>query len=157
MNYKTHIVSSLAITTPLLVYTGNFIPATVAGVVLGSILPDIDEPRSFIGSITRGISDLLNWLFGHRGITHSLLAFIIILIFCSIFQSFFSFGLALGYFLHLLEDSFSVSGIRWLQPFDNRDFKHKVFNYTTGGSEETVIFLFMIFILFIEVYFLFIS
>lgn len=155
MNYRTHIVSSLVITTPLLVFTGNFIPAAVTGVIVGSILPDIDEPKSFIGRRTRGISDLINWSFGHRGITHSLLAFIIILILCLTFRTFFSFGLAIGYFLHLIEDSFSVSGIKWLAPFDKRAFKHKVFNYTTGGSDETVIFFCLTFILFLEAYFLF--
>lgn len=30
-------------------------------------------------------------------------------------------GLSVGYFLHLLEDSFSVAGIRWFNPFTPYD------------------------------------
>lgn len=43
------------------------------GVLIGSLLPDIDEPNSSIGRKTIGISNIINVFFGHRGITHSIL------------------------------------------------------------------------------------
>jgi len=46
---------------------------TVLAVGLGAVFPDIDELHSWIGSRTRGISDLIKGFFGHSGLTHSLM------------------------------------------------------------------------------------
>lgn len=46
----------------------------LAGGVLGSMLPDIDHPGSAFGRRVLPISMMLAAVFGHRGITHSLLA-----------------------------------------------------------------------------------
>ena len=72
----------------------------------------------------------------HRGLWHSLLGiliislswFILTLIFSVYFRNsilFFSFGIFLGCFLHLLQDSFTVAGIKWLYPL-NFKFKGKI-------------------------------
>ncbi|WP_251647980.1 metal-dependent hydrolase [Niallia sp. MER 6] len=59
MQYKTHLSTSLV-------------------VALGAVFPDIDEPYSWIGSRTRGISDLIKGFFGHRGLKHSLMGLFIV-------------------------------------------------------------------------------
>ena len=140
MLYRTHIASSLALGTTVAVvsdypYTVGF----VAGVVLGSLLPDTDEPKSFIGQRTSGISKLVKMRFGHRGITHSLLCWIGISIICLFFPTPFTLGISLGYLFHLLGDLFSISGIPLFAPF--KKDKIKMFlRYKTGGLAEQVIF-----------------
>lgn len=46
----------------------------ILGGLIGSLLPDIDHPRSWIGRRILFISLPLSALVGHRGVTHSLLA-----------------------------------------------------------------------------------
>lgn len=49
-------------------------PACLALALAGSLLPDIDHPKSWVGKRLRPLSLLAAGLFGHRGITHSALA-----------------------------------------------------------------------------------
>ena len=49
-------------------------PEALALAVFGGLLPDIDHPKSWVGRRLRPVSDLVAGLFGHRGVTHSLLA-----------------------------------------------------------------------------------
>ena len=44
-----------------------------AGAIIGSLLPDIDHPQSFLGRRLRWVSKLINHLWGHRSMTHSLI------------------------------------------------------------------------------------
>src|SRR5690606_22936943 len=46
----------------------------VPSAVLTCLLPDIDHPKSFLGQRLKWISKPIARAFGHRGITHSLLA-----------------------------------------------------------------------------------
>jgi inner membrane protein len=46
----------------------------MAGGIIGSHLPDIDHPKSAFGSRVLPLSIPISTVFGHRGITHSLLA-----------------------------------------------------------------------------------
>lgn len=102
---------------------------------LGSLVPDVDQKDSLINYL---LPVKLDNYFKHRGMTHSLIGFLIFA-FCSYFLlklfapiEFANFeltsvrycawlGLVIGYFLHLVEDSFSQAGIRWLQPFSSYD------------------------------------
>ncbi|MBL6457614.1 metal-dependent hydrolase [Belnapia sp. T6] len=49
-------------------------PGAMALAALGGLLPDIDHPKSWVGQRLRPISDILAAVFGHRGVTHSVLA-----------------------------------------------------------------------------------
>jgi len=51
-------------------------PAIGVGAVIGSLLPDVDHPQSWVGRRTRPISTALAATLGHRGVTHSALALI---------------------------------------------------------------------------------
>ena len=159
MQYKTHIVTSLAVALPVLSATGTLGAASIAAICLGSVFPDIDEPRSWIGKRTRGISDGTNKLLGHRGLTHSLLAVGIVaavaLLLAYIFQFRLSIAIcfAAGYLLHLIEDSFSKSGLAWLLPFSSKRIQSGfgVIYYTTGSVIEKLFFLAMLLILIYQV------
>ncbi|MCL6571364.1 MAG: bifunctional acetaldehyde-CoA/alcohol dehydrogenase, partial [Bacillus sp. (in: Bacteria)] len=49
-----------------------FTASYTAGVVIGSLLPDIDEPKSYVGRRSFGMANKVKEAFGHRGMTHSL-------------------------------------------------------------------------------------
>lgn len=116
------------------------------GGLVGSLLPDIDHPRSWIGRRIPMISIPLSALVGHRGITHSLLA-----ILTTAFVGIMGLtrwgmdlgqwaplvaGLCLGYASHLFGDWASNSGIPLLWPLPKR-FRSPVV-FCTGGIEERI-------------------
>lgn len=105
----------------------------IIGATLTSTWPDIDSSSSKIGRI---LPSFLSRHLRHRGICHSLigwLIFSIILYICfsplrhlwphnSCVLGFYC-GMIFGYLMHLVEDSFSQSGIIWLYPFEKGDYK----------------------------------
>ena len=74
---KTHLAIGLAASSSV-VSAGIVPPAwavpLVASAALGALLPDIDESNSLIGRKLKVLSYPIKWIFGHRGITHSLVA-----------------------------------------------------------------------------------
>lgn len=149
MQYRTHFTTSLAITLPIMANTGTIGVSSLLALGLGSVFPDIDEPYSWIGSRTRGLSDLIKGFFGHRGITHSLFGLVLALftigLICSLtpLNPMTGVFFVLGYALHLIEDSFSKSGVKWLLPLSNKSFQfgNNVIYYTTGSLIENLILL----------------
>lgn len=81
----------------------------VVGLAVGSIIPDIDHPQSLLGGVVK-----------HRGIVHSLLALGVSFVILSTLLSFYNanqliaFGFFLGYFIHLVTDSLTPMGVKWL-------------------------------------------
>jgi len=146
MRYTTHLVTSLAVALPILEATNTTSLLTIGAVSLGALLPDIDEPNSFISRRTRGISDLLNKMLGHRGATHSLLGIGVFAVLVTPFVFFMPLPVTLalvgGYFLHILGDSFSKSGVAWFLPFKKRKYKSGfgIIYYKTGSMAETAVF-----------------
>lgn len=140
MRYPSHIMVSLCIGAATAAYTN--LPFTVsytAGVVIGSLLPDIDEPNSYVGRRSFGMSTKVKEAFGHRGMTHSLVVWgavaAIVLIESS---SLFSLGFLLGYLFHILEDFLSIQGVPLLWPFQTKRYKLPL--YRTGGIVEKLLF-----------------
>lgn len=86
-----------------------------------SILPDIDNPRAFIGRLFFFISGPLDRKFGHRTLTHSFLfmmllsisTYLLFYIFSRSLTEYFSlsFTILLAYFSHLFFDSMTKQGI----------------------------------------------
>ena len=117
MLYKNHLIVSTAISVPIMSQTGTLTLSNMLALWVGAVLPDIDEPESYIGRRTRGISDLIHLIFGHRGITHTLL-FVCILAITFVPLTYkighveIGFWLVVGSFLHIFEDSFSNSGVK---------------------------------------------
>jgi len=115
--------------------------------LLGSIFPDIDHPRGFLSSqvaLFRALSRALSRATVHRGIMHSLLMSCIWALLALAFARYAGLGASaalafwLGYLLHLLGDSFTPSGIRWLQPFSAWRLRGPL---ATGSFAERALFL----------------
>ncbi|MBI6215737.1 metal-dependent hydrolase [Proteus sp. DFP240708] len=99
----------------------------IPAVLLGSLLPDLDHPGSILGRLFRIISLPLSKLCGHRGFTHSLLAFCGLAILwetqvsprwdisADIFHA-----LLLGYLSHLIADMLTPAGVPFLWPLKIR-------------------------------------
>lgn len=149
MLYKSHVVVTYAVVLPLLVSTNSLTIGNVIALGIGSILPDIDHPKSFIGNRTRGISDGMRMVFGHRGLLHSIVGVIFFQLAVQfILLSFqqpleWAYWCTAGYIAHLVEDSFSKTGVSWFQPFYNKRIQSgfKLIYYKTGKISETVLFL----------------
>ena len=126
MTAPNHIIGGIVITGLF----GSFLnlnilanPIFIASTIFGSLIPDIDYTKSTIGKIFRPISKYLNRRFGHRTITHSLLAmFGSFLLFAIIEATFFDRTTTakiylLGFFSHLILDMMTVQGVPLFYPF----------------------------------------
>jgi inner membrane protein len=99
--------------------TELLIEATV-GTFIGSVLPDIDEPNSYIGNKFPFLSKFLNFLgLKHRTFTHSFI-FVLLIVLLGIIHPIFYF-IAFGIFMHILGDVLTKSGVPFFYPaFDTR-------------------------------------
>ena len=93
-------------------------PTCLGLAVLGSLLPDIDHPKSWVGKRVRPVSNLVGAIFGHRGLTHSLLAVAACGWFATQgqFPAHVALPLAVGYISHLGADLLTPRGLRLLWP-----------------------------------------
>ena len=93
-------------------------PAGLGLAVAGSLLPDIDHPKSWAGRRLRPVSSLIAAVFGHRGVTHSLLA----LAGCwaalryEVVPRGWAAPVVTGYLSHLLADLLTPGGLRLAWP-----------------------------------------
>ncbi|MGZ8256636.1 MAG: metal-dependent hydrolase [Gallionella sp.] len=123
----------------------------VAGGILGAYLPDIDHPKSAFGSRVLPLSIPISAVFGHRGITHSLIAVVGVswLMWWALHQSHFEqgfatplvAGIAAGYLSHLVGDFFTNSGIPLLYPIRRRFVSP--LKLCTGDAREYVLAVLM--------------
>lgn len=149
MRYHTHLAVTYAAAMPILVSTGNMSVGNIVALGIGSVFPDIDHPKSYIGNRTGGISHAIRLVFGHRGLAHSItgVAFFLLIsrLLLSVLQLPNEWGdwFIAGYVAHLIEDSFSKTGVAWFQPIFNKriQFGFKKIYYSTGKPAETIIFL----------------
>lgn len=112
--------------------------AGLAGVLLGAALPDIDHPESTVGRRVKWLSYPIRMVFGHRGITHSLLAVLGFAWVAFNFNSPFISWLGLGYLLHLLGDYLTNSGIPLFYPSSKR-YRFFVTTGTNSLSEPLMV------------------
>lgn len=129
--------------------------ADIVATVVGALIPDIDHTKSFISRanlLFLGASKAISQT-GHRGITHSMVGLAVFSILASLVVFYYNldslviFAFMLGYFSHLAADSLNPSGVRWLQPFNNK-FVMKIdvgilgvrLAIPSGGRGEKIIF-----------------
>ena len=113
-------------------------------VLLGALLPDIDEPNSRINKWSGIIGKIIGKLFKHRGFLHSILFFIILfLIIKYYFSAYYAYAIVIGYSAHVVGDGISLMGLNPFYPF-----KFKVKGpMRVGGKVEmvlTILFYFLI-------------
>ncbi|WP_373842253.1 metal-dependent hydrolase [Limosilactobacillus sp.] len=159
---RSHQVCSIAIVQGELLVTHQLFVHPLPSLVMllatgiGATLPDIDQHNS---DANHHLLVNLSFLFAHRGITHSLCGWLIFsalsyLILNSIAPLipgptlhqwcwfFFWLGLISGYILHVLEDSFSEYGVRWLAPFSHHRYHSAlIFSYRVGGPFEKLLLM----------------
>ena len=125
MTAKSHINTTIAIgILPLyffrneIVFMFDYVAIYVIGLVVGSLLPDIEESNSVVGRQFPLLSDWLNKKIRHRTYTHNILIYLVIFLFAyyqsltsSQFIYVFLIGFSLGSMLHSLEDCSSNSGV----------------------------------------------
>ena len=139
--------------------------------VIGSIMPDLDHPRSAVGRIFFFLSVPLERKFGHRTVTHSLLGWaigtavaavligIIWLFYLSFIQVRFSLpvisadlvirwiaAFSIGYVSHVLIDMINPRGVQLFWPNDARDVISKDPNLRpeSGSKAEILIFTMLV-------------
>lgn len=135
MTGKGHIVFSVScVYTCSLIYPIETTPLESMLVILvtvfSSLLPDIDHPKSTFGSKLSFISYPITLLFGHRGITHSLLMVSLLWYWCAYnipwndldnrTASLCGLGFLIGYISHLIGDVLTPSGVPLLWPLKKR-------------------------------------
>ena len=113
-------------------------PLAFALAATGALLPDIDHPSSWVGRRLRVISHPLAATIGHRGITHSLVAVLV----CVVFLRWERLSrividpLAVGYLSHLAADLLTTGGLRLAWPSPKRQ---AIGICRTGSFLESVI------------------
>lgn len=152
--------------SPVVQYTYS-IEFILFGILVGSLLPDIDANDSKvmhgwwrpIGVFSKYVfyyplAKLLRWKSDtfkdeHRGFLHSLIGWVFISLFFGIisvilylflwFAWYIWIGISVGFLLHLVEDSFTRSGVRWFFPKEHR-IRGTI--RTNSGSEYFLGFIF---------------
>ncbi|MDE2799065.1 MAG: metal-dependent hydrolase [Gemmatimonadota bacterium] len=92
----------------------------IAGTIIGSVLPDIDSPRSYIGRVLPFASIPIEKQWGHRTITHSLLCLLTLSVMIwplLIWQIPCYAALILGYMSHIIADCATKSGVPLFYPY----------------------------------------
>ncbi len=121
MMAKSHVSVGLAtwIATAPALHLSPTDPIYLGLAALGSLLPDIDHPKSWVGRHARPVSTAIAATLSHRGLTHSLIAVagIIALLTHSATRGGGTSALAVGYLSHLGADMLTPKGLRLAWPF----------------------------------------
>ncbi len=137
----THIL--FAISSSLLFgVTGKF---QLLFIGLGSILPDIDHPKSSIGRVFYPISIFIHKYKGHRTITHSILVWVfLLLIGIKWYKPLMM--VSIGAITHLILDCMNKEGVMLLNPLSEKIFvlAGRKYRIRSGSRGELVIILFFI-------------
>jgi len=106
---------------------------------LASLMPDMDKEESKVGKRVKPLSWVLEKLFGHRNLFHSIfpLLAILALFFYVLGWNVAGAAMLIGYASHLLIDSLNFAGIA---PFYPLSTKRIVGFVKTGGIVEHVLF-----------------
>jgi endonuclease YncB( thermonuclease family) len=111
-----------------------------------SVLPDVDDPKSWIGHKLGSVSEELNRFFGHRSFLHSLLALVLVTIVFGLplwwgsGSSLLPTAVFVGYGSHLFADMMTLGGAQFFWPsraiavFPGRD----EYRVVSGSNSERV-------------------
>ncbi|AEG58976.1 metal-dependent hydrolase [Desulforamulus ruminis] len=113
MMWRSHLVMGLG--AGYLV--SGFDPVLLAAAGLGSLLPDLDHPNSWIGSRIPILPTIARGVLGHRGALHSLAATLALGgIIGLLWGREIGLAMAAGYLAHLAGDMLTLSGVPLLWP-----------------------------------------
>ncbi len=172
----THSVFGILLTLLILAFFGvqwGMHWTIILCAVFGSIIPDIDHPRSVIGKIFYPIAGFLEHKFGHRTMTHSFIGWFIFSVIFSVFiylgiwlsgvffkVEFINWNLStrwiaafsISYFSHLALDMFNKRGVQMFWPNQNRDVipKDPRYRLESGSRSEILIFIILLILMFLS-------
>lgn len=147
MTYKTHIIGGVALAILVNEYVipleGIEFAYYYGSAIVGSLLPDLDHPKSWISKRTI----ILHYPFrklGHRKATHSLFAAVLLwaILTLPFGVNFVALGGLLGYTSHLLLDMLNPMGVPLLYPI-SRD-KYKIGKIHTGDTGEYIVAILLV-------------
>lgn len=116
----------------------------------GSVLPDIDHPKSFIGKIFYFLSIPLNRKFGHRGLIHSILLWLPIMVLGLYY--FKPLGIiGIGVIFHIILDAWNVAGVHLMKPLSEKTYvmAQKKYRIASGSKREYVLLVFLLLFIFL--------
>lgn len=140
MKGKTHIAGGIASSLAFAQFSNMDPVITVGAGIIGSLVPDICHGGSKMGKALPILSKIINLIFGHRSLTHSLLFLVITAFLMDRFLPYDAVknGLLIGMFSHLVLDMGTKSGIQLFFPIS---FKVKFpVTIRTGSMPENIIF-----------------
>lgn len=139
MMYKTHAAFGLLAGLIAMNYVDVNKYAFLAAVIFGSLFVDIDEDNSYIGRKAGFLSSVIEFLFGHRGIFHSLLMALLMFLGFYYFGYFgLGIGFLIGYVSHLIADALTLEGVRIFYPFSRYAIRGFI---RTSGLLEKLFFI----------------
>ena len=113
-------------------------------VPLIALIPDIDMHKSKVGKKAGFLSKFIEFIFGHRGIFHTVYpAILLFILFYFLNYRLIAFAFLVGYLSHLLIDGLTVSGVNLLKPLLNLNIAGFV---KTGSIFEHLIFILLVII-----------
>lgn len=128
IDYKAHLTVGIAlgIGTVYLSQKANLTIQPlllIGGSAIGSLLPDIDHPKSYLGNKVPIIPTLLYTTVGHRSLTHSLLFAAIMGTLLGLIDIPLGIGMFIGIISHILLDMLTPQGVSYLYPFKKKRIK----------------------------------
>jgi membrane-bound metal-dependent hydrolase YbcI (DUF457 family) len=121
--------------------------------ILGSLLPDVDNPRSTVGRLIPPLSAKIYNKYGHRTITHSVtaIAFLLLLVFVinslGLKNTLYAKIFLVSYISHIIIDMATFDGVTLFYPFSDDKFfisKNEKFRLRNRNiKHEGVFFLFV--------------
>jgi inner membrane protein len=146
MLFHTHLL--IAVAFFLIVrafYPAISTPVFLVIMLFGSILPDIDEPKSKINRWSGIFGTILTFFAKHRGFFHSLLFIAIACFFVNlVWNSYYSMALFLGFLAHMIGDGITPMGIKLFYPISH--FRIRGPFRVGGGAEKVIMALLLVFI-----------
>jgi inner membrane protein len=143
MRNQTHLL--FAILFGIIYFKHSYIPDQITvllfttGLLIGYLLPDIDEPKSSISQTIPLIPWILQRFTKHRGIFHTIWPPIALYALSKLLPLPTLFiGAAIGYISHLVSDMLTVSGLKPLHPLTKFRIKGLV---KTGSLLEIILFV----------------
>ena len=107
-------------------------------VLLGSLLPDIDENGSKINQWSGIIGRIVSFFTKHRGVSHSIFFSALLFFIVKWFFGIYSWAFLIGYLGHIFADGITPMGVHIFYPFSNFKIKGPI---KVGSFAEGVLFL----------------
>ena len=128
MNYQAHLVGGVicgvgASYIASRLQVDHAVLYLVGGAIIGSLIPDIDHPKSFIGRKVPILPKLLYSHVGHRSLTHSFLFTLGFGLLLGLVNPSFGAGAAIGVLSHIALDMLTPAGVAFLYPFRKKRIK----------------------------------